>query len=79
MLDMRRTDMSTKPIDALLDAVEWVAIKDVPSVEPGTPHATHTGVLRIGELELDCVVLNTGQRLLTGPVLEMLLESLGQP
>lgn len=71
--------MSKKSVDALLDAVEWVAAEGVPDAASDVPYATHTGVLRIGELELDCVVLNTGQRLFTGPVIDELMEGLKPP
>jgi len=30
-----------------------------------TPKATHTGILHIGDIKIDCAVLETGQRLLT--------------
>src|SRR5262245_12129981 len=29
------------------------------------PYATHEGVIRIGEIEIACAVLNTGQRVIT--------------
>ena len=47
-------------IHDLLDGVEW---KFLGHQEPGeTPHATHSGVLRIGDVELRCYQLSNGQR-----------------
>lgn len=60
--------MSKSPIDTMLDKVEW---KELPLPETETvtdddlPYATHTGILRIGNYELECIVLNTGERLFT--------------
>lgn len=38
------------------------------------PYVTHHGILKLGDFEIECVQLNTGQRLLTGSVIEKLLE-----
>lgn len=57
--------MSKKPIDILLDRVEW---KPLPTTEepPTTtlPYATHEGLLSLGEglPTLQCFQLNTGER-----------------
>ena len=34
------------------------------------PHATHEGVIRIGDIEITCAVLSTGQRVLTQGVFQ---------
>ena len=57
--------MKKQPIDTLLDSVDWqpVPFDRLPSGH--IPYATHHGVLKIGDCELECVVLNTGERLFT--------------
>lgn len=59
--------MSKPPIERMLDTVDWKPIIHRYDIIPdtGIPYATHTGVLRIGDIELECVVLNTGERLFT--------------
>ena len=34
------------------------------------PHATHEGVIRIGDIEITCAVLSTGQRVFTQGVFQ---------
>jgi len=48
----------------MLDKVEW---KELPAPETVSdlPFAIRTGILRIGDYELECVVLNTGERVFT--------------
>ncbi len=54
------------PIDKLLDTVKWQPIERGSDFVPGgIPYATHMGVLNIMGCELECVVLNTGERLFT--------------
>ena len=54
------------PMDRLLDAVVW---QELPAIEPldddgDTPHATHEGVLAIGENRLKVYILSSGQRVI---------------
>jgi hypothetical protein len=44
----------------MLDAVEWQATAAQPNPD-GLPYATHSGVLRIGEISLRCYRLNDGR------------------
>ena len=54
--------MST-PAEALMDLVKWEPIEGADEVvDDGTPYATHMGVLRLGDFELRCYQLNTGER-----------------
>ena len=65
------------PTERLLDAVEWT-----PTWLAGEPgdseitYATHTGELKIGEVTLKCAVLNTGQRVFYGEVIEGLVAGI---
>ena len=52
------------PIEMMLDGVGWVPV-DGPAPDGDMPYATHTSVLQILDLEIECVQLNTGQRLIT--------------
>lgn len=64
--------MTKQPIDVMLDAVEWKPVdrEGLPAVDGDIPYATHHGTLKIGECELECVVLNTGERLFTEESIE---------
>ena len=54
------------PADALMDAIEWVPVEWPTDTvhEPGLPYVTHSGVLRIGSIELRCHQLNDGRRMI---------------
>jgi len=49
------------PIEMMLDAIEWRPCEGEVDHSSDLPYATHEGVLRIGDLELRCYRLNTGQ------------------
>lgn len=52
------------PIDLMLDAVEWTPIAGTrPPDADGLPVATHSGVLRVGDIDLRCYQLADGRRL----------------
>ena len=53
------------PVERILDLVEWKPVNPPADTTDGLPYATHEGKLWIGSNCLDCVVLNTGQRLIT--------------
>ena len=76
---MTRLDERPKePVDALLDKVNWKALprpSHADLYDNSLPYATHTGTLTIGDVELECVVLNTGQRLFVGKVIEELVAA----
>jgi hypothetical protein len=67
--------MPDTPIERMLDAVDWKPVEHPADyVSPdGLPFATHTGILRIFDHELECVVLNTGIRLITAESIARLL------
>jgi hypothetical protein len=49
------------PIEQMLDGVEWNAAMTEPeNPDNDLPYATHTGLLKIGALELRCYRLSTG-------------------
>lgn len=50
-----------KPIDSLLDSVEWQQEEPQAPSPDGIPHVTHHGVLNIGGFELRCYRLSDGQ------------------
>lgn len=58
-----------KPIDIMMDAVDWKETNQKPNKE-GIPFATHTGILKIGEITLDVCVLNTGVSIIAQDSLE---------
>lgn len=66
-----------KSLDALFDKVPWRETGYKPH-EPGLPYATHEGVLKIGNLELDVVQLNTGERLITEDSMIRFIEALSK-
>lgn len=61
--------MGKTPIEIMLDQVEYKPTGAVPNTE-GLPYETHTGTLKLGEMELDVSVLNTGQRVISSDALE---------
>lgn len=63
--------MSKTPIEALLDEVEYYDV-DPPKDADGLPYVTHEGFLKIGGIEIQVVVLNTGQRIIPKTELERL-------
>lgn len=63
----------TLQLNALLDTVEWTA-QPKPGESIDLPWATHTGVLSIGGIELECAVLSDGQRVFTGELIEEMVE-----
>lgn len=67
--------MST-PIEILLDAVELTPCAAPSDISDGLLYATHAGVLKIGEVELDVAVLNTGERVLTAESVERFFDAL---
>lgn len=52
-----------RPIDAMLDKVEWKAIGDG-AKEGVLPIATHEGILKLGPLELRVFQLSDGRRVI---------------
>lgn len=56
--------MSKKPIDLMMDAVEWIAADPTIEHAPDAVYATHEGILRIEDFEFRCYQLNTGERVL---------------
>lgn len=61
--------MAKKPIDILMDKVDWKESNYVPNDE-NLPYVTHEGKLEIGEITLDVCVLSTGERIITSDSLE---------
>ena len=52
--------------DRLLQSVNWLPLQNTqPATNDGIPVATHTGILKIGEHELECFQLSNGQRLIS--------------
>jgi hypothetical protein len=65
-----------KPIEILMDGVLWEVLPPQP---PGDiPHATHRGVLKIGDYELEVFQLSNGGRVISAESLEALFASMGQ-
>jgi hypothetical protein len=59
------------PIETMIDGVvaeilppDTAAEREKEYRETGTPYATHSGVLKIGDLELKVYRLNTGQSII---------------
>ena len=52
------------PIENEIDKV----VTPIPGAKPnkdGLPYATHSGILKLGEIELEVFILNTGQRIIS--------------
>ena len=64
--------MTKTPMDTMLNMVEWEEIcqpEDVMNNDE-IPWATHSGVLRVGDLELRCYQLSDGRRILNAEDVE---------
>jgi hypothetical protein len=59
-----------KPIDALLETVDWQPVEPPDDNPDNLPYPTHQGMLWIGGCALHCLVLNTGQRIFTTESIE---------
>lgn len=67
----------TRPIDILIDkeAVWESEATGPPDDWDGVmPYAVREGVLRIMDVELRCAVLNDGRRVLSGPMIEKMIN-----
>ncbi len=54
------------PIEMMMDRCEWVALDNViPDPESDIPVATHRGVLKILDLEMECYQLSNGTRVIS--------------
>lgn len=62
---MPKDDKTIEPISAPFDAVASAMIKPTKQVAPKVPAALYRGSLPIGEIEMDCAVLDDGTRVLT--------------
>ena len=59
-------------IDAILDGVVWIQCK-FHGDDSDLPHVTHSGVLKIADLELTVYQLSNGERVIEADGLEKLL------
>lgn len=62
------------PIEIMLERVEWQALPHRPAGE--LPHATHSGVLQIGEFTFRCHRLNDGRAVIDSVDLNRFLEAM---
>jgi len=56
--------MSKLPIDILLDQVEWKPITVRQDLSDEMPYATHQGILKVGDIEMEVVQLSNGMRVI---------------
>ena len=62
------TKTKRSPIEIALDGVTWNPVESQYGPASGIdelPNVTHTGILRIGDCEIEVVQLDDGQRLIT--------------
>lgn len=58
------------PMELLLAEVQWEVLPPIEVSIDGVPVATHRGILRIGDKELECCILNDGRRIIRQESLE---------
>jgi hypothetical protein len=57
-----------------LQQITWEPVSGVVETgDDGLPYVTHSGILRIGAFELQCFLLNTGERVIEQSALEAFL------
>lgn len=54
--------MARSPIEMMLDGATWRPLPPIEKTGEDIPHATHEGVLKIGDETLRCYQLSNGQR-----------------
>lgn len=59
-----------RPVDLLLDGVDWQPLPAVDGIDASEPWATHKGVLRIGDIDLIVYTLSDGRRLIEAESME---------
>jgi hypothetical protein len=64
-------------IDMMLDGVQWVPLPPDPDRNHGLPWATHRGVLKIDTLDIECIQLSDGRRVISEAGLQDFLKWLG--
>jgi hypothetical protein len=52
------------PMEAMLDSVSFIPT-NLEKPESDLPYVTHTGVLKIGNISIEVLVLSNGQRVIT--------------
>lgn len=62
-------------IRSLFSTVEWTPTEPPDDLQPGELYATHLGTLRIGNGELNCVVLNNGARVFEEESMHKFIEA----
>lgn len=72
---MKNPETGRRPIEALLDAVEWRAVDPPQDRDEALPYATHEGVLKLGDVELRVAQLSDGQRVIDAADLRRWFEA----
>ncbi len=66
-----------KPIDIMMRDVDWQEIK-VENPPQKELYATHEGILKIGDIELRCNVLNNGRTFILVEYFERFFSAMSQ-
>lgn len=61
----------------LEDNVTWEKV-EISNPSSGSPYVTHGGTLRLGDIELKCYILNTGQRIFDADDFEKFMKILSE-
>lgn len=64
------------PIEQMLDLVDWAAIERTEEPKADLPHATHSGVLTIGAIDLKVFRLSNGMAVIDADDMQRFLGSL---
>ena len=72
----RGVTMTKKPIDILLDKIDWQPLPKQDCADSNKPYATHEGVLHIGAISLRVYVLNDGRRIINAEDLTKFFQEL---
>lgn len=63
-------------IDLMLDKINWIQYEDEERHNSELPYATHSGVLKIGDIELKCYRLNNGMAVFDADDIENFFDNL---
>lgn len=53
-----------RPVDIMMDAVEWTTAEGRADPDELLPYVTHRGMLHIGDMSIRCYQLNDGRRII---------------
>jgi hypothetical protein len=64
----------SKPIDLMFDGVAWAKLPVSGKNTDDLPHATHEGILRVGDIDIHVYQLSDGRRVIDAAEVERFFQ-----